>query len=96
LEASLVFFEKADYFVGEGEQFSGVLLNSSLTTKLFPAFFSVAVRLIGPREEEAREILIRNNADSQVIDSVCVNVRRFVFALHFDVSANSSWANESI
>jgi hypothetical protein len=42
------FFEKADYFVGESEQFSGILLNGSLTTEFYPAFFSVAVHLIGP------------------------------------------------
>ena len=33
--ACFFFFEKADYFVGESEQFSGVLLNGSLTTEFF-------------------------------------------------------------
>ena len=50
LEASLFFFEKADYFVGESGQFSGVLLNGSLTTEFYPTLFSVAVQLIGPRK----------------------------------------------
>ena len=52
LEACFFFFEKADYFVGESEQFSGVLLNGSLTTEFYPAFFSAAIHLIGPPQRK--------------------------------------------